>query len=180
MKTTALLGFLLILLAVTVRTSLSECARPAPAAPAAYRRPVPAAGRLHRVAAAHAGRVWEVYAAPGAPVQRGALLAKLAVPLHSVAQQQREAELRQAQTRRAQLLAQHASAPLLAHADRQLAAVTRRVADVPAQYTFVFVTAPASGTVAGQVAGPGQYLTDSSTVAVIAEPAALARATAGR
>ena len=119
--------------------------------------------------AARAGRVWEVYAISGEQVQRGQLLAKIAIPLRSVEKQQREAEFQRVKHEYALLIKKNAPQAELAQARLRLAEAGHRLVEAPALYTFVFVEAASSGTITGPAVRPGQYLTDSSTVAVIAE-----------
>ena len=129
--------------------------------------------RLHRLHAPQAGHVWEVYVKSGDQVQPGQLVAKLAVPLESAEKQQRAATFSRVKAHYAHLLATQATAAVLTQARREVVAAGQAVVETPKLYTFVFVAATTGGTVTGQPLHSGKYLSDSSTVAVIAEPVPL-------
>jgi biotin carboxyl carrier protein len=167
----ALITTLLFVL-FTLTTSVGRTHRPAvvaaataPAAPGGW-----APGQLHRVRTPQAGRLWEVYVQPGEVVQRGQLLAKVAIPLHSLEQQAREAQFQRRQQHYRALVQRQAPAAALTRARRELVEAGHRVAGAPKVYSFAFITAPTSGTVQRQPTRPGQYLTDSSTVALLVAP----------
>lgn len=126
--------------------------------------PALVAGPLRHVPAAQAGRVWEVYVQPGSMVKRGQLLAKVAVPLHSASQQQLEIELRRAeQVQRATAISGH-DTTTAALAYQRVAALRQRLAAVPRQLAFVYVQAPATGTVVRLPVATGTYVADSTTL----------------
>lgn len=172
MKTTILSALFLSLLTLTDSAGLSR--RPAvaptvlPAQLAMYQENV----ELHSVRVAKAGRLWEVYVKNGDTVRKGQLLAKVAIPLHSLEKQQREAQFHNLKQRYSFLVEQNAPAAALAQARQALVEAGHQVASAPKLYSFEFITATTSGTVQGRSVQPGQYLTDSSTVAVIANPVA--------
>ncbi|WP_169515039.1 efflux RND transporter periplasmic adaptor subunit [Hymenobacter norwichensis] len=128
--------------------------------------PVLVAGPLRHLPAASAGRVWELYVQPGSVVKRGQLLAKVAVPLRSAAQQQLEAQLRQALQRQGQLPAARSGndSVVIRQANQQVAAIRQRLSAMPRQLTFVYVQAPANGTVVRLPVNTGSYIADSTTV----------------
>lgn len=126
--------------------------------------------RLHRLYAPQAGRVWEVYVKYGDQVRPGQLVAKLAVPLESAEKQQRAAAFSRVKQHYAHLLTMHAPAVMLAQARRGVVAAGQLVVETPKLYTFVFVEATTGGTITGRTPHSGNYLSDSSTVAIVAEP----------
>ncbi|MBO0359382.1 efflux RND transporter periplasmic adaptor subunit [Hymenobacter sp. BT186] len=125
------------------------------------------AGPLRHLPATSAGRVWEMYVQTGSVVKRGQLLAKVAVPLHTVSQQQAEVELRQALHLQEQL---NNAAPYektevaIAQTRQRIAAIRQRLAAMPRQLTFVYVQAPANGTVVRLPVNTGTYVADSTTL----------------
>lgn len=129
--------------------------------------PVLVAGPLRHLPAASAGRVWEVYVQTGSVVKRGQLLAKVAVPLHSASQQQAEAALYRALQLEEQLT--HTapgkqSAAAVTQARQRVAVIRQRLAAMPRQLAFVYVQAPANGTVVRLPVNTGTYVSDSTTV----------------
>lgn len=168
MKPRSLL-FLVLIAVVLVAggVRLRACALAATEAKAPATPAFLAAGPLRHLSAASAGRVWEVYVQPGSVVKRGQLLAKVAVPLHSVAQQQAERELAQAEQRHAQLLGAapgSVSGAVLKQARQRVATVRQRLAAAPRHLAFVYVQAPAAGTVARLPVHMGAYVSDSTTI----------------
>jgi multidrug resistance efflux pump len=111
-----------------------------------------------------------VYVKPGDVVQRGQLLAKVAIPLYSLERQTREAQFQRRKQHYSALVQMQASATALAQARRELVEAGHWVAGAPKVYSFEFITAPTNGTVQRHPSRSGQYLTDSSTVALLATP----------
>lgn len=131
---------------------------------------LPAAGPLRHLSAATGGRVWEVYVQAGSPVKRGQLVAKVAVPLHTVAQQQAETEVQQAHLHHAQLLNAapgQVSAEALEQARQRVAASSRQLAAIPRQLSFIYIQAPTDGIVAASPTRTGTYVAGADTVVSI-------------
>lgn len=128
--------------------------------------PVLVAGPLRHLPAASAGRVWELYVQTGSVVKRGQLLAKVAVPLHTAGQQQLEGQLRRALQRQQQLRGTRSAndSAAVQQVRQQVAAFRQRLGAMPRQLTFVYVQAPANGTVVRLPATTGSYVADSTTI----------------
>jgi multidrug resistance efflux pump len=108
-----------------------------------------------------------MYVQTGSVVKRGQLLAKVAVPLHSASQQQVEVELRHALHLEDQL--RHAApnketAAAVEQVRQRVATIRQRLAAMPRQLTFVYVQAPANGTVVRLPVNTGTYVADSTTI----------------
>ncbi|GAA4381068.1 biotin/lipoyl-binding protein [Hymenobacter koreensis] len=126
---------------------------------------------LHRLHAATAAHVWEVYVQEGSHVTRGQVLAKLAVPLNTVARQQAQANVAKAQQQLTALAATaNPDAALVAQAQQRVTEAGARLAGTPKQVTFAFVQAPADGIIVGQPVAAGTRVSDTTAVAVLAQP----------
>ncbi|MET4107260.1 biotin/lipoyl-binding protein [Hymenobacter sp. UYP22] len=120
------------------------------------------------IAAGQAGRVHEVYVQDGQRVKQGQLLLKLLERLPSVQQQQLQARLHRQQLAFEALQQQPATTPELATARQQLEDTRARLAQCVPMLSFVYVTAPAAGTIRQPSATLGDQLTAHSVVALLA------------
>jgi multidrug efflux pump subunit AcrA (membrane-fusion protein) len=138
--------------------------------PAPAPRPAPAATATVAVPATAAGRVWEVYFLEGQRVRKGQLLLKVAQKLVSADHRRLQQQLARQQQAAAALAARQPAAPAaeLAAALALAAATQQQLAQLPAQLSFLFVTAPSDGIVARRTVAAGDYLALGATVALLA------------
>jgi multidrug resistance efflux pump len=126
---------------------------------------------LHRLHAAVPARLWEVYVHEGTSVTRGQVLAKLAVPLNSLERQRAQAEVEKATREHAALLATPGGdAAALEQGRQRVARANQQLSNTPRQMTFVFVQASASGTIVSLPVLTGSHVSDTTAIAVLAEP----------
>ncbi|QNH62411.1 efflux RND transporter periplasmic adaptor subunit [Hymenobacter sediminicola] len=136
--------------------------------------PLPSAAPGTAVPANIAGRVWEVYFSAGQRVRKGQVLVKVTEKLRTAEQHRLQLLLAQQQQAYTVLAAQRpaASANALAAAQDLVSGTQKKLAEAPAQLSFLFVTAPQDGIVATRTVAPGDYLAPATIVATLAAPPA--------